>query len=167
MATNKITYSANDRAIVNALKNAPEGLTLAEINEATGLDLKPGSITSAKNKGLITVSEQKGIVYRPVKRSATVYFFITKEAQPGKDNKPANYTENELAVLEAASKMDKDFILADLSEAMGVKLTSGRITSLVKKGNIGKRDEKYVYTVESPSEVNIYLFASDIPADAE
>ena len=56
----QVTYNDNDRAIVNALKGT-EGLTLTEINEATGLSLVSGNIVSAMKKGLITASGEKEV----------------------------------------------------------------------------------------------------------
>ena len=50
MKKTTITYTDNDRAIVAAVKNAPEGLTLAEINEATGLKIVAGHIVAAMKK---------------------------------------------------------------------------------------------------------------------
>ena len=44
-----VTYNDNDRAIVNALRDS-EGMTLAELNEATGLHLVSGNLVSAMKK---------------------------------------------------------------------------------------------------------------------
>ena len=70
-----VTYNDNDRAIVNALKGT-EGLTLTEINEATGLSLVSGNIVSAMKKCLIAASVEKE-VERPVIRPVSTYAYVT------------------------------------------------------------------------------------------
>lgn len=166
----QIKYTDNDRAIVSALKNAPEGLTIAEVNEATGLNIQPGSFTSAVRKGLIAVADEKREVIRMQKRPATLYRFVTADTLTTVDKKgntvPANYTDNEKKVLAAAASFgDQEFMLCELAEAMGVeKLSSGAITGLVRKGNIAKNEEKVIREVPKPFPVNVYLFVADIPS---
>lgn len=153
----KITYTDNDRAIVKALKENPDGLTLAQLCEATGLELKPGHITSAMtHKGLIE-SAGKVEVMKDGKRKVATYTFATAEPQNKADGKPANYTDNEKEVLKAAGGIDGAFTLAQLAEVMGVeKLTSGRINGLVNKGNITKGD-KIEIPCKVKSQVNLYV----------
>lgn len=160
--TNKpVTYNDNDRAIVNALKGN-EGLTLAEINEATGLTLVSGNIVSAMKKGLIAASGEKE-VERPVVRPVSTYSFVTDEVLIGANGKPCNYTDNEKGILGAAKGIDGEFTLADLAAAMGLeKLSSGSINGLVKKGNIAKAGSRDVEGI-AKSTVKVYSFVRDIP----
>lgn len=163
MSEKKITYTENDRAIVNALKGAENGLTIAEVNELTGLNIQPGSFTGAVRKGLIKVADEKRTVMGVAKRPATVYTFVTSDVLSGEKG-PYNYTEKEQAVLKAASTFEGEFMLFELAEAMGVeKLSSGSINGLVKKGNISKAAEKVIREVPKPNSVNVYLFNQDIP----
>lgn len=164
MATNKINYTANDRAIVDALRNAPEGLTLAQLSEVTGLELKPGHIVSAMKKGLATVVNEITIE-KPSKRKVFTYSFVTADALSNAEGKAFNYTDGEKEVLNAASTMENPFTLADLAIAMNVeKLTSGRINGLLKKGNIVKGDQITVPCV-GKTDVKVFGFVKDIPND--
>jgi len=165
MANKPTSYTVNDRAIVDALRKAPEGLTLAGLCEATGLELKPGHVVSAMKKGLIA-SIGEVTVERPGTREVSTYNFVTADVLSN-DGKPFNYTDGEKAVLDAAAHIDSPFTLADLAEAMGLeKLTSGRINGLVKKGNITKGDMVEVPTTVKAS-AKVYGYVKDIPADAE
>lgn len=171
---NKITFTSNDRVIVNALKGAPDGLTLAEINEVAGLkgtanEIKPGHIVSAAKpaKNLVEVIGSR-TEYRPAKSKVATYKFVTAEALTNADGKPFNYTDNEKALLAAASGVDGDFTLAELAVVMNKeRLTSGSINGLVKKGNVVKTDLMREVERTSKKEVNVYGFVRDIPADAE
>ena len=164
--SNKITYNDNDRAIVNALKGT-EGLTLAEINEKTGLKLVSGNIVSAMKKGLIEASGERE-VERPVIRPVSTYRFESADVLVNAANgKPFNYTDNERNILGVASGIEGEFTLADLAKAMGLdKLSSGSINGLVKKGNIVKAGTRDVEST-SKSTVKVYGYVMDVPADAE
>lgn len=159
-----VTYNDNDRAIVNALRGK-EGLTLAEINEATGLTLVSGNIVSAMKKGLIAASGEKE-VERPVIRPVSTYSFVTDEVLMGANGKPFNYTDGEKVILAAAKGINGEFTLSDLAAAMNLeKLSSGSINGLVKKGNIAKAGTRDVEST-AKSTVKVYSFVKDIP-DAE
>ena len=165
MANKPTSYTVNDRAIVDALRNAPEGLTLAGLCEATGLELKPGHVVSAMRKGLIA-SIGEVTVERPGTREVSTYNFVTADVLTNGD-KPFNYTDGEKEVLKVAATIDSPFTLADLATAMGLeRLTSGRINGLVKKGNITKGDMVEVPTTVKAS-AKVYGYVKDIPADAE
>lgn len=158
-----ITYSENDRAIVNALRDS-EGMTLAELREVTGLDLKPGHVVSAIKKGLIaSIGERE--VLRPATREVSTYVYVNSDIANNAKGQPCNYSENEMNVLRAASGIDGAFTLAELASAMGLeKLSSGSINGLVKKGNIAKGDMREIETT-SKSKVKVYGFVSEIPAE--
>lgn len=157
-----ITYSENDRAIVNAL-NGSEGMTFAELKEATGLNLVAGHISSALRKHLI---KKVGTVEvsRPTTRTVSTYIFKDADIKENEKGKPYNYTDSEREVLNAAGNMEGEFTLAQLAEAMGLeKLSSGRINSLVKKGNIVKGNGAEVEAF-AKSEVGVYAIDT-IPTD--
>ena len=162
MADKKINYTENDRAIVNALKGASDGMTLAEINEATGLKLQAGHIVSAKRKGLVEATGDR-IVEKPSKRKVASYTFVTSDVQKKADGKDYTYSEGEQAILKAAASIGDYFTLAQLADAMGVeKVASGQTNSLVKKGNLAKGDLIEVSCM-TKSKVKVYTFVADIP----
>lgn len=169
--TKTINYTANDRTIVAALKDADHPMTLAEINEKAHLNLKAGSITSAVRKGLVTkVGETK--VKRPTKHKVSTYSFVTAEVltevrHDGSAPKPYNYTPSETAILATASTMphqDKPFTLAELSAAHGAEVKSGNINSLLYKGNLAKVGTRIV-DAWTYTKVSTYAFAADVPSD--
>lgn len=154
----KITYSENDYAIVDALRNS-DGLTLAELREVTGRDLKPGHVVSAIKKGLIASIGEREVI-RPAKREVSTYVYVNSDLA-----EKANRTEGETAILAAAANIDGAFTLAELASAMSLeKLSSGSINGLVKKGNIAKGDMREIETT-SKSKVKVYGFVSEIPAE--
>lgn len=161
----KVTYTDNDRAIVNALRDS-EGLTLAELRDVTGIDLKPGHVVSAMKKGLIaSIGERE--VFRPSTREVSTYIYVNSDIAKNAKGQACNYSENESTVLKAAASFDGAFTLAELASAMGVeKLSSGSINGLVKKGNIAKGDMREIETT-SKSKVKVYGFVSEIPEVAE
>ena len=167
---NKITFTSIDKAIVDALRNAPDGLTLAEINAVAGVEVKPGHIVSAAKpaKNLVAVIGER-TEYRPAKSKVSVYKFVTANALVNAETcKAYNYTDNEKALLAAASGVDGDFTLAELAVVMNKeRLTSGSINGLVKKGNIVKTDLMREVERTAKKEVNVYGFVREIPADAE
>lgn len=172
MANKNIVYNANDRLIVNILKDAPDGLTLAEINERApeGTVLKPGNITSAARKGLIAPIGEREVT-RMGKKTITFYGLVDAEPRAGADGKTFNYTDSEKAILAAIVGMEnKDkFTLEDLAIAMGrEKVYSGSINALVnKKGNLAKVDTVEARVPVKGGSVNVYGFVADIPEDAE
>jgi len=155
----KVTYSDNDRLIVNTLKGVEAGLTLAEINANANADIKPGTMTSAIKKGLIEkVGERE--VYKPYMKEVNTYTLVSKEVQVKEDGKSYNYSDGENEILNAFA--DGAYTLAELSEMVGRTLTSGSINGLVKKGNIAKADPVEREATRK-STVAVYGFVSDIP----
>ena len=160
-------FTKTDKAIVEVLKGAAEGLTLAELNQATGLEVKSGHLTGAIKKGLIEAIGERE-VFRPGKRKVATYSFVTADALSNAEGKAFNYTDNEKTLLAVAATMEGDFTLAELAVAMNKeRMTSGSINGLVKKGNIVKGAEDRTIEVQVKSSVNVYGFVKDLPADAE
>lgn len=165
MKERKIVFTDNDRAIVNALRDS-EGLTLAELRDVTGIDLKPGHVVAAMRKGLIASIGEKEI-FRPSTREVSTYVYVNSDVATNAKGQACNYSENESNVLKAAASFEGAFTLAELASAMGVeKLSSGSINGLVKKGNIAKGDMREIETT-SKSKVKVYGFVSEIPEVAE
>jgi hypothetical protein len=160
-------FTKTDKSIVEALKGAVEGLTLSELNEATGIEIKSGHVVGAVKKGLIEAIGEREIT-RPAKRKVATYVFVTADALSNAEGKAFNYTDNEKALLAVAATMEGDFTLAELAVAMNKeRLTSGSINGLVKKGNIAKGENDRTVDTFAKSSVNVYGFVKDIPADAE
>ena len=157
----KITYNDNDRAIVAALKGAENGLTLAELNEVTGLNLVSGNVVSTIGKGLIEAIGEREIE-KASKRKVFTYRF---ENANGKADGKA-FTELQDAVLKAASGIEGYFTIAELGEAMNTKVAPGVITSLVKNGNLSKGDQVEVIGI-GKTKVKVYGFVADVPVDAD
>ena len=160
-------FTKTDKAIVEALKGAVEGLTLTELNEATGIEIKSGHVVGAVKKGLIEAIGEREVT-RPAKRKVATYVFVTADALSNAEGKAFNYTDNEKALLAVAATMEGDFTLAELAVAMNKeRLTSGSINGLVKKGNIAKGENDRTVDTFAKSSVNVYGFVKDIPSDAE
>lgn len=164
----KTVYTKINQAIVEVLKANPDGLTIAEIAEATGLPIISGHVVGTMKKGLIEAIGEKE-VSKVGKRKVDTYEFVTDEPQMNAEGKAWNYTDGEKALLAVAKNFEGPFTLAELAAALGKeRMTSGSVNSLVnKKGNLRKGTEvKFVETV-TKSSVNVYGFVKDIPADAE
>ena len=140
MSKKQITYTANDRLIYGVLQNHPEGLTLAEINEAAGTNLVSGHIVALMNKGIIEASSTKDVIV-PAKRKVFTYSFVTLEPTTRADGKLYSYTDSEKSILEAASTMENPFTLEQLGSALGRKISSGSTNGLIRKGNLVKGDQ--------------------------
>ena len=75
-STKTINFSAADKAVVAYLETLGEkGATLAEINKACSLNLKPSNMTTLKHKGVITTKPEKLAVETPAKRKVSLYHF--------------------------------------------------------------------------------------------
>lgn len=163
---NTVKYTEKDIQITKILKGAADGMTLAEISEACGEKIQPGTITGLKRKGLIEVIGERE-VEKVGKRNHTVYQLVSVEPTVNADGKEHNYTESEKAILAVLPSLGESFTLADIAVAMGKeRLTSGNTNGLVKKGNILKTGEVRVVEAPYTSSVNVYGFVADVPANA-
>lgn len=161
---NKTNYTDNDRAIVNALKGAKSPMTLAQINETTGLKLVAGNIVSAMRKGLIAKAGEVDVEKEGTRKVYT-YNFVSGDVMTKADGSPFNYTDGEKEILKAASEVDSPFTLETLSKKLGRKVSSGSTNGLIKKGNITKGDQVSVPCMVK-STVSTYAFVADIPANS-
>ena len=156
----KITYTKTAVAVINVLKEASDGLTLSEISAATGLDVKSGTVVALVKRGNVAVIGSREIE-RPTIKKINSYTYVGVAADTD-----VKLTETEQKVLPLVKELPAGFVLADLAKAMGKdKITSGYINGLVKKGFIEKAGVIEVPTT-TKSEVNVYGFVADIPADA-
>ena len=153
----QITYTENDRLIANVLSDHPEGLTLNEMKELTGVNLVSGHIVGAMSKGIVVASGERDVLV-PSKRKVCSYTFVTDEALTKPDGKSYNYSEGEQAILAAAKDFEAPFTLAQLSEVMGRKITSGSTNALIKKGNLAKGDQVEVEGIATNT-VKVYSLA--------
>lgn len=163
-----IKFNDTDRAVFDVLKAADHPLTFNEINEAviaSGREaIKIAHATSAVKKGLVRKSGEVE-VKRPSNHKVTVYAFAGAEPNlDPKSGKEFNYTDGEKSILSALanSNHEGNFTLAQLSEIVGRKLTSGNINGLVRKGNLEKLDEKAEVTSISKGKVGVYTVAVDV-----
>lgn len=161
----KKTYSDIQLAVIKVLKANPDGLTNAEICEATGMTVHPGTLTGLVKSGNIEVAGSREIERVTKGAPVSMYELITTEPLKNADGKEFNYTDGEKAVLAAAAQLEGAFTLANLSQIMGKNITSGSVNQLVnKKGNlrnlgkIGPAPERV-----STKEVNVYAFVADAP----
>lgn len=164
----QITYTENDRAIVNALKGAESPMTLAQINEATDFNLVQkhlvaGHLVSAMRKGLIAKAGEVAVEKNGTRKVYT-YNFVTADVMNKPDGKPFDYSDKEKEILAAAAKMDGAFTLTALSEMVGHRVVSGSTNGLIKKGNL-TRGEQVEVPCKVKSTVATYVFVKDIPAD--
>lgn len=161
----QIVYTEKDRAIVSALQGEPEGLTIAEVNEKTGMDLKPGSFSNAIKKQLIVrVGERE--VERMGTREVSAYELITDEVNKGEDGKEFNYSDSEKAIMGVLKGATEPMTLAQIAEALGVeKLSSGAINALVnKKGNVRNVGKIKVQALVKGAPVGVYAVVAVLPA---
>lgn len=156
------TVNDNDRLIVDALRGVEGGLTLAQINEKTGADLKPAHITHAIGGGFIESCGEVEIEKVRTRPSA-LYTYAHSEPAMNKKGEPVEFSDMAKNILEVASKMDGEFSIADLAEALGVdKLANGYVTSLVKKGNLVKSENTRDVAYKAKSTNKVYCFVKDI-----
>lgn len=75
--TSNWTPNKNQKAFMEALEGVEEGLTLAEINEKLGTDIKTGSINCLLTKELVeTIGEREVMVL--AKKKVKVYKLVRK-----------------------------------------------------------------------------------------
>ena len=135
-------FTQMDKAIVGVLKGAPDGLTIAELKEATGLDIKSGHVVGAIKKGLIEAIGERE-VFRPGTRKVATYVFVTADALNKEDGKAHNYTDNEKALLAVAKDIEGEFTLAELEEHVnywGTKKVNGVLPILISAKMAGYKN---------------------------
>lgn len=157
----KFTPNDNDRLIVSALKGT-DGLTIAEVNAKLGSNLLPVHFNHAVKGGYIEkVGSREVLKSRP--REVGMYLYVNSEIATNAKGLPCEYSDAQKAILEAAAGFDGEFTLAQLAEKMGVeKVAPGSVTSLVKRGNLAKSENKAIVMSETKSEISIWGFVKDV-----
>lgn len=157
----KFTANDNDRLIVDALRGT-EGLTIAEVNEKLGSTLLPVHFNHAMKGGFIEkLGTREVIKERP--SQVGLYCYINSDIANDAKGNPCNYSDSQNAILAAASGIDGYFTLAQLAEVMGIeKVAPGSVTSLVRRGNLGKSEDKATVMHATKSEVAIWGYVKDV-----
>lgn len=156
MSESKFTINEMDNSIKAALENAPEeGVTLAELKEMSGLDIKPAHMTHAIKAGYAHKLDEKRVIYKDSTKEVSTFIFVNDTIATLKDGTPANYSDLAKSILAVAPEMG-EFTIAELSDKVGSKVAPGVITSLVKKGNLSKAGTREV-PCKVKSSVTVYV----------
>lgn len=75
MATKTVNYTDTEKKIVDALASADHALTLAELSEKLGMEIKSGNITALVKKGNVEKTGEREIVVQ-AKRKVGEYSFV-------------------------------------------------------------------------------------------
>lgn len=75
MATKIVNYTDTERKIVEALASADHALTLAELSEKLGMEIKSGNINALVKKGNVEKTGEREIVVQ-AKRKVGEYSFV-------------------------------------------------------------------------------------------
>lgn len=75
MATKTVNYTDTEKKIVEALANADHALTLAELSEKLGMEIKSGNINALVKKGNVEKTGEREIVVQ-AKRKVGEYSFV-------------------------------------------------------------------------------------------
>ena len=75
MATKTVNYTDTEKKIVDALASADHALTLAELSERLGMEIKSGNINALVKKGNVEKTGEREIVVQ-AKRKVGEYSFV-------------------------------------------------------------------------------------------
>lgn len=138
-------------AIVAALTDAAEPLTIAAISEKAGMTIKAGHVVAALRKGLIVKADEEVEEVRPATKKVNTYKVgtVTIDAYTAEHPK-VSFSDTAIALANALS--NEPATLDELSEKAGITFKSGNMVSLVSKGIAEKGDEK---TIETTKKVKV------------
>lgn len=74
----KWTPNKNQKAFMEALEGVEEGLTLSEVNEKLGTEIKTGSINCLLTKGLVEADGEREVMVL-TKKKVKVYKLVHKD----------------------------------------------------------------------------------------
>jgi hypothetical protein len=74
----KWTPNKNQKAFMEALEGVEEGLTLSEVNEKLGTEIKTGSINCLLTKGLVEADGEREVMVM-TKKKVKVYKLVHKD----------------------------------------------------------------------------------------
>ena len=75
MATKIVNYTDTEKKILTALENADHALTLAELSDVLGMEVKSGNINALVKKGNIEKSGEREVIVQ-AKRKVGEYSFV-------------------------------------------------------------------------------------------
>lgn len=75
MATKTVNYTDTEKKIIEALATAESPLTLAELSQKLGMDIKSGNINALVKKGNVEKSGEREIIVQ-AKRKVGEYSFV-------------------------------------------------------------------------------------------
>lgn len=156
----KLVMNDLRKNVIEVLKNASAPMTLDEISTAVGTPVKTGTTNAMVSAGVIVKAGDREVL-KPSTRKVATYAFVSNT--PTKEKFEMTDTrKNILAVLENASA---PMTLAELSTALGSKLASGTINSMVGAGLVENAGETTVACTKKTT-VSEYAFG-EMPATDE
>ena len=75
MATKTVNYTETEKKILNALETADHAMTLAELTEMFGMEIKSGNINALVKKGNVEKSGEREVIVQ-AKRKVGEYSFV-------------------------------------------------------------------------------------------
>lgn len=75
MATKIVNYTDTEKKILTALENADHALTLAELSDVLGMEVKSGNINALVKKGNVEKSGEREVIVQ-AKRKVGEYSFV-------------------------------------------------------------------------------------------
>lgn len=75
MATKTVNYTETEKKILNALETADHAMTLAELTETLGMEIKSGNINALVKKGNVEKSGEREVIVQ-AKRKVGEYSFV-------------------------------------------------------------------------------------------
>lgn len=75
MATKTVNYTDTEKKIVTALETADRPLTLAELTDMLGMEIKSGNINALVKKGNVEKSGEREVIVQ-AKRKVGEYSFV-------------------------------------------------------------------------------------------
>ena len=140
----------NQKTIYNTLKDATEGMTLAEINAANGTDIKSGSMNALLAQGIVAIAGERA-AHRKIK-----VFGLT--ADSGDKIKARKKPLNEAQQIFVTALAQGEATLAEINANADKEIKSGSINTLVTEGIVEVRGEKIVAGI-GHRKVKVYALA--------
>ena len=133
-----VRITEKEALVLAVLKAAKRPMTLAEISEAAGTELAPGSITAlVHKKGKVRVAEMVK-VDAPAKRKVGLYALKSTAKLEGK-----KFNATETDIVNALKSAEAPMSLAEISDKVGYELKPGNINALLTiKGSVEKVGER-------------------------
>ena len=144
----------NQKTIYNTLKDATEGMTLAEINAANGTNIQSGSMNALLTQGIVAVTGERTID-TTVSRKHKV-FGLTADAND--KIKARKKPLNEAQQIFVTALAQGEATLAEINANADKEIKSGSINTLSAEGIVEVRGEKAVAGI-GHRKVQVYALA--------